>query len=146
MQNMLDSQIGIVFVLSMGFFGSVATSATMEVSAPWVRQPHGHVKVTGAFFTVKNLSSKDDRLMRVSCDLAENVEIHRSSYKDGMMSMEEVSSVPVAAGKSVALKPGSLHIMLMGLKEKLKAGQLVPLTLHFKKAGGVEVKARVKSE
>jgi len=63
-----------------------------------------------------------------------------------VMKMREVEAIELPAGKTVELKPGGLHIMLMGLKAPLKAGSSVPLTLKFEKAGEVSVKLTVATQ
>jgi hypothetical protein len=52
-----------------------------------------------------------------------------------VMKMRPVTGVDIPAGQPVSLAPGGLHIMLMGLKKPLKAGEKFPLTLTFDKAG-----------
>ena len=60
-----------------------------------------------------------------------------------VMRMREVGTIDVPAGGTVELQPGGLHLMLMGLKKPLVAGQAFPLTLRFEKAGAVEVQMKV---
>ena len=62
-----------------------------------------------------------------------------------MMSMQKVDSVDVAPGKDLRFAPGGYHLMLMGLKQPLVAGERFPLTLHFRKAGDVPVEIVVES-
>lgn len=62
----------------------------------------------------------------------------------GMMSMQEVERIPVAAGATVMLKPGSYHVMLMELAKPLTAGEKLTLTLTFQQAGTVTVEAEVR--
>ncbi len=62
----------------------------------------------------------------------------------GMMTMREVDQIPVPAGESVALKPGSYHIMLLDLAAPLEVGSTVTITLTFEKAGEVVVQAQVR--
>ncbi len=63
----------------------------------------------------------------------------------GMMTMQEVASVPVPAGESVSFAPGGYHVMLMELAKPLEVGSSVPLTLTFAKAGEVQVTAEVRA-
>lgn len=77
----------------------------------------------------------DDRLLSVSCACAERVEIHRLVQAADGMSMETASSLAVPRD-GVEIRPGSpLHLMLIGLRAPLAAGQNVPITLHFERAG-----------
>jgi copper(I)-binding protein len=62
-----------------------------------------------------------------------------------VMKMRAVASVDIPPPPATALKPGGYHVMLLDLKEPLAAGQTVPLTLTFEKAGAVDVPARVET-
>jgi hypothetical protein len=77
------------------------------------------------------------------------VEIHEMSMDGTTMRMRAIPALDLPAGKAVDLKPGGYHVMLMDLKQPLKAGETVPLTLVVEGAGGqresVEVKAVVKT-
>ena len=77
--------------------------------------------------------------------LADRVEMHRMSMEGDVMRMRPVESIEVPAGATVALQPGGMHLMLMGLKAPLAAGQRVTLTLQFEKAGEVAVQAAVRA-
>jgi copper(I)-binding protein len=70
--------------------------------------------------------------------------------EDGVMKMRAVDALPLPAGQAVALKPGSYHVMLMGLKQPIKAGETVPLTLTIegddKLRSTVEVKAQARAK
>jgi copper(I)-binding protein len=87
-----------------------------------------------AYMLLHNHTSEDDALMGASSDVAEAVEIHLSQMKaDGTMEMIQQESIALPSDGEVELKPGSYHVMLIGLKQDLKVGDNFPLTLHFKK-------------
>ena len=77
-------------------------------------------------------------------DVAENVELHNVRKKDEMMEMYQVKSIGIDAMGKRELKPGSYHVMLIGLKQPLKAGEEVEVTLNFMHAGAIKVKAPVQ--
>jgi periplasmic copper chaperone A len=86
-----------------------------------------------AYMLLHNHSASDDALIGVSSDIAEAVEIHLSQIKaDGTMEMIKQESISLPVDAEVELKPGSYHVMLIGLKQDLKAGDEFSLTLHFK--------------
>ena len=62
-----------------------------------------------------------------------------------VMRMRAVKAIEVNPGEPVTLKPGGLHVMLMGLKAQLKDGEQFPLTLTFEKAGSVAVDVAVEA-
>jgi periplasmic copper chaperone A len=70
-------------------------------------------------------------------------EMHLSSMKDGVMSMRSLNSVEIGSGAPLSFEPNGRHVMLMGLKRPLKAGEEFPLVLTFANAGPVEVRVRV---
>jgi copper(I)-binding protein len=84
-----------------------------------------------------------DQLIGVSSPVAEKAELHESFSDKGVMKMRPVAALPVAKGQPVTLSPGGYHIMLVHLKQALKEGDVVPLTLTFEKAGAVSTTATV---
>jgi copper(I)-binding protein len=128
---------------------ALATSATAQVtvSDAWVRGTVAGQKATGAFMQLK--SPADTALVAAASPIAKIVEIHEMKMEGGMMKMNAVDKVALPAGKSVDLKPGSYHVMLMDLVKPLKEGDTVPLQLTFEDKSGkksiVDVKAQVKA-
>jgi copper(I)-binding protein len=108
---------------------TVAASAHAQVSVsdPWVRATVPAQKATGAFMQLT--AAKDSRLVQVSAPVAGSVEIHQMEMTDNMMRMRPVDGLDLPAGKTVNLASGGYHIMLMNLKQQLKDGDTVPVTL-----------------
>lgn len=130
----------------LAFAGLVQAQVT--VGEPWVRGTVAGQKATGAFMTLT--SATEAKLVSASSPVAGVVEIHEMSMEGGVMRMGALKSgLPLPAGKAVELKPGGFHVMLMDLKQPVKAGETVPLSLVFegvdKKPQTVEVKAAVKA-
>jgi copper(I)-binding protein len=98
--------------------------------------------------TIANQSDAEDVLKAASTPKAEAVELHQTTMTaDGVMQMRQIKDgLAIEAGKVLALKPGGAHLMLLGLKEGLAAGDTLPLTLEFAKAGAVEVTLTIGSE
>jgi len=111
------------------------------VERAWARATT--INVSAAYATLRNTGAKADRLVSVSSPLARRVEIHNIVEKDGIVSMVPVKAIVVSPGEPSVLRPGGLHIMLMGLKQKLIRGQTIPLTFTFRNAGTVTVNARI---
>jgi copper(I)-binding protein len=99
--------------------------------------------VGGAFVTIANTSGVADRLTGVASPDAAKADLHESLIDNGIMKMRPVSGIDVPAGATVKLAPGGYHIMLMGLKHALVAGEAIQLTLTFAKAGPVTTTARI---
>lgn len=101
-------------------------------------------KTTGAFLEIMNHTSKDVKLLKAESDFADKVEIHNHIMKDGMMKMVEVKSIEIKAGKVLAMKPGSYHVMLIGLKKSLKKGQSAKIKLTFDDGTILHAEAQVR--
>lgn len=100
---------------------------------------------TAAFMVLENTGNEDDRLVSAQSDVASAVEIHLSEMKDGIMSMRPVDGVEIPAGEQVKLEPGGYHVMLIGIIQDLKTGEIVSLQLNFEKAGSVNIEAEVRN-
>lgn len=112
---------------------------TVEVKDAWVRASVPSQKATGAF--MKITAKEDAKLVAASSPVAGVVEVHEMKMEDGIMRMRAVAGgLDLPAGKTVELKSGGYHVMMMDLKTALKKGSTVPLTLVFKDAKGVESK------
>lgn len=123
----------------------LAAASTVEVSQAWSRPaPQGGNGAGYALIT--NTGPAADTLIAVSSPVAARIEIHESMVMGGQAMMHaRPGGLAVPAGATVALKPGGWHMMLMGLKQPLKAGDHYPATLTFKKAGKVTVQFSVQA-
>lgn len=119
--------------LALALFG-VATlaQADVTVSDPWVRGTVPAQRATGAFMRLQ--ADQDLRLVAASSPVAGVAEIHEMVMQDKVMKMRRVDGIALGKGKPLELKPGGYHVMLMDLKQPLKAGEQVPLTLTFEGA------------
>ncbi len=125
--------------------GTVAQAAAPSIAASgaWSRPaPQGG---NGAgFVTLANSGTAGDKLVSVSSPVAGRVEIHESMVMSGQAMMHpRPGGLAVPAGGKAELKPGGWHLMLIGLKQPLKAGESFPATLTFQKAGKVQVRFTV---
>ncbi|HYF09292.1 MAG TPA: copper chaperone PCu(A)C [Acetobacteraceae bacterium] len=120
------------------------TAGDMVITHAWTRA--GGANANGAAFMVlRNRGSQPDRLLSAATPLAQRIELH-SMIRDGdVMRMRPVNEITIAPGQQVALQPGGLHVMLIGLGEALRQGGQVPLTLRFERAGEVRVMLTVEA-
>lgn len=112
--------------------------AAPTVEAAWSR-PAAQGATGGGFMILANPDKSGDALVAAASPIAREVQIHQSSMKNGIASMQRLERVPVAAGGRVTFAPGGYHLMLMGLTQTLKSGDTIPVTLTF--ASGAKVKA-----
>lgn len=121
-----------------------AAAGALRISQPWSRAT-ARAGATGAgFLTIRNTSDQPDRLVGASSPIAPTVELHTHTHVNGVMQMRPVPAIDIPPNGEVTLKPGSLHIMLIGTKEALRQGTTVPLTLRFERAGEVTVALSVQ--
>ena len=123
-----------------------AAHAQVSVASPWIRATVPAQKSTGAFMQIT--SAKDARLVGVSTPVAGIAELHQMEMKGDMMRMHPVDAIDLPAGKAVSLASGAYHVMLQDLKQQLKEGDSVALTLVVeykdKKRESIAIKIPVK--
>jgi copper(I)-binding protein len=143
--NLVRACVVTVLVFAGGAMAQ-SQSQSVTVGAPWVRGTVAGQKATGAFMELT--SSSEVTLVSAASPAAGIVEVHEMKMDDGVMRMRAVSRLALPAGVTVQLKPGSYHVMLMDLKQPLKKGNTVALTLRFehhdKKVETLEVQAEVR--
>ena len=106
---------------------AAVAQAQTSVADAWVRGTVAQQKATGAFMRIT--SAQGGRLVAVQTPLAGVAEIHEMKMEGDVMKMGAVAGLDLPAGKTVELKPGGFHVMLMDLKQTMKDGDTLPLTL-----------------
>lgn len=134
-------------MLALALGALPAARAQIAVEAPWVRATVPQQQTTGAFMQLR--AAQDRRLVAASSPLTPTVELHEMSLQGDVMRMREIPFLELPAGRTVELRPGSHHLMLLNLKAQVKEGQSVPLTLVFEGRDGqresVQVQAPVRA-
>ena len=142
MHNMKPVLLALIF-LCAGFSVAIADeikAGDLVITQAWSRATPKGAKTGGAYLTVENKGSTPDRLLGGSADAAGKVEIHEMAMANGVMKMRPVDKgLEIDPGKTVKLSPGGYHVMLTDLKNPLKQGDKLPITLEFEKAGKVTV-------
>ena len=119
------------------------TSGSLKIDHPHSRPTAPSQSIGGGYLKLVNTGPSADRLMSASTPVAQSVQLHTMKMEGDVMRMREVGSIDIPAGQTVELQPGGMHLMLMGLKAPLVAGQRFPLKLTFEKAGDVTVDVTV---
>ncbi|MDO9091152.1 MAG: copper chaperone PCu(A)C [Rubrivivax sp.] len=132
----------------IALLGCSAAQAQTTVADPWVRGTVAQQRATGLFAQIT--SAKGGRFVSASSPVAGVVEIHEMAMHGNVMKMRALpNGLELPAGKAVDLKPGGYHVMLLDLKQQMKAGDTVPVTLVFegadKKRETVEIQAPVRA-
>jgi copper(I)-binding protein len=112
----------------------------LKISAPWARATPKGAPVGGGYLTITNMGSEPDRLIGGSTVICKRVEVHEMKMDKGIMKMREMANgLEIKPGQTVTLDPEGYHIMFVGMKQPLKKGEHVKVSLQFAKAGKVDV-------
>nr|WP_321432087.1 copper chaperone PCu(A)C [uncultured Campylobacter sp.] len=131
------------FVLSIVSIAAVF-GADVEIDGAYARARIPNVPNSAAFFVIKNNSDKDIAITSANSDIAEKNELHTHIEENKMMKMMKIEKLVVPAKSSLELKSGGDHVMLMGLKKELKAGDEINLELSFSDGDKKSIKVPVK--
>lgn len=135
-----------ILFAAAALLASAAAVAQTSVTDAWVRGTVAGQKATGAFMQIKH--PRGAALVGASSPVAGVVEIHEMRMEQDVMRMRAIPKLDLPANRAVELKPGGYHVMLMELKQPLKKGDVVPITLTVQGSDGktesVEVRAQVR--
>ena len=112
---------------------------------PWARATMTPMQAGAVYLAIVNDGAGADRLLGASTPVAAMAMLHRSVDDGGVARMVAAGEIDIAAGGSVVLEPGGLHLMLTGLGAPLVDGETFALTLRFARAGDVEVTVEVEN-
>jgi len=137
----LASALTIAAALSLGHAEAHEIKfGNLVIHHPWSRQSPAAADVAAGFMTITNNGKVDDRLVKATAEISKTAQIHDMTMVGDVMKMQELpDGIVIPAGATVKLKPKSLHIMFMGLKEQVMEGEEFTGTLTFEKAGTVTV-------
>lgn len=142
--------IGFVAAAAMLFAGAAFAhhyeKGDLFIQHPWSRATPKSAEVGGGYLKIKNNGESDDALLSVTSPITDRIEIHEMSMDNNVMKMREIKGpLTIPAHKEVEFSPNGLHIMFMKLKNPFVKGESFPATLHFQKAGNIDVKFIIDS-
>ncbi len=123
---------------------AAAESAVLDVETPYARAVPPGQPNSAMFAVLTNTGEEPLALVAAESDSAGTVELHTHTMADGMMQMRKIERIELPPGERVELKPGGLHVMLIGLVEQLKPGMKVPVTLVIDDGRRIEITAPVR--
>lgn len=129
-------------ILAPGAIQAQTADPAINIKDAWVRTTVPGQRGTGAY--MKITAKEGARLVGASTPVAGITEVHEMKMDGDVMKMRGLPGLELPAGKTVELKPGGLHVMLMDLKAALPKDSTVPLTLVFRDAQGVESRMELK--
>ena len=136
----------LVAILALPAFALDYKLGAIEIGHPWSRATPPTAESGGGFLAITNTGTTPDRLIAVKSPAADKVEIHEMKMDGNIMRMREVEKgIEIPPGATVELKPGSFHVMFMGLRAPFAKDAKVPLTLVFEKAGSIDVDLMVQA-
>lgn len=115
----------------------------LSVTSAWARATPPGANTGAAYVTIENHGSESDRLISASSPSAGSVSIHETVEQNGVASMRPVETPAVPAGGTLAMAPGGMHLMLMGLTTSLAEGGTAQLTLVFETSGAVDLQIEI---
>ena len=115
----------------------------LTIGHPYARATVAGQPTGGGYMKLVN-GGPADRLVSVSADVSSSVELHEMKMESDVMRMRQVDAIALQSGQTVELKPGGYHLMFVGLKAPLKAGESFPMKLKFEKAGEVTVDVKIE--
>jgi len=141
----------LLLAVMLSVLAGAATAQTfiggsIEISNAWARATPKGSQVGGAYMTITNKGTDDDRLIGGTSPVAGQLQVHQMSMDKGVMMMRPAAGgLEIKAGQSMQFRPDSFHLMLFGLKQPLTQGERVRATLEFAKAGKIDVEYVVAS-
>lgn len=120
-----------------------AADTEISVSASYVRLVPPGTPTSAAFMKIQNNGSVERKLIRAESTIAKAVELHNHINDNGMMKMRQIKEIAIPAKGETSLKPGSYHVMLIDLKQALKEGEKVALTLVFDDGSSQKIEAPI---
>jgi copper(I)-binding protein len=125
------------------FLGGAAQAAPLTVTEPWVRATVATQSATGMFMTLH--AQEALRVVAARSPVARQVEFHEMTMEQDVMRMRARPALVLKAGQTLALRPGSWHVMLLGLSAPVVAGQTVPVRLTIETQAGVRSEVVVQA-
>jgi periplasmic copper chaperone A len=121
-------------------------AGALEIANPWSRATPKGATVAAGYMKITNTGTEPDRLVGGSSDVGTGFQLHEMSMEKGVAKMRPLKNgLEIKPGQAVELAPSSFHIMFVGLKRPLAAGDHIKATLMFEKAGSVDVEYDVQA-
>jgi copper(I)-binding protein len=143
-RRMLLAILPLAMLSALPALAQTAPAGDIVIEKPWARAAI-QGGTGGAFLTIRNTGSQADRLLSASSPLPRLTEVHTTMREGDVMRMAPVGALEIPAGGTVALQPGGLHIMLVGLSQAIRPGETLTLTLNFEHAGAITLQVPVQA-
>ena len=138
------ASICLLFTLISSALSQTAEIGKLSISGAYSRETVAGQTVGAGFLKIKNTGAAD-RLISATASIGTEVQLHTMAMEGNVMKMSQVTGIEIPADGSVELTPGGMHLMIMGIKSPLKAGDTVKIKLRFTNSGEVEVNFPIQS-
>jgi periplasmic copper chaperone A len=119
---------------------ATAELGALKLTDGWLKIMVPGAKVAGGYLTIENTGTEADRLVALKTAFAKKNEIHEMAMNNDVMTMRPLADgLDIPAGETVILKPGSFHLMFMGVTDPIEANEENEITLVFEKAGEITI-------
>jgi periplasmic copper chaperone A len=122
----------------------MASIGTIAIHDAWARASLGQIGTSAVYMTLEARGDQGDRLVAAASPVAASAELHTHIMEGGVARMRPAAAIEIAPGEPTVLEPGGLHIMLVGLGERLVEGDTVPLSLTFEDSGTTELEVPIR--
>ena len=136
----------LVFIANLFLISSANAASSIKIENTWSPDAPPVVKVMAGYMKIHNLSNKDIKIQSAKSGLFNKVEIHLTQIKNGMTKMVKQENLNIKAKNHVELKPGGLHMMLMGKLKPISKGSTIPITLTFDNGEVINISLKVKNK
>ena len=137
-------KIPFMLILEAVLLTACGAEKGIEVHKVWMR-PAAQGENEAVYFVMHNHASETDELTGVTSDAAQAVELDETTVVNDVAGMKKIESVPVEAFAEIEFAPRGYHVMLIGLKQDLKLGDEIEITLHFKNQEDITIKVPVQN-
>ncbi|CUU88747.1 copper chaperone PCu(A)C [Campylobacter hyointestinalis] len=128
------------FMLSAALVAVFAFGADIDVNGAFAKATPPNAQNSAAFMTITNNTDQNISLVSASNSVSKFTELHTHVSENGMKKMIQIPQIDIPAKSSVELKPGGLHIMMIGLSKAVNPGDKVDLTLNFSNGKSIDLK------
>jgi len=135
-----------LFILSLLFIGTANAASSLKIENAWSPEAPPVTKVMAGYMKIHNLGGTDVKILSAKSSLFENIEIHLTEMKNGMMRMVKQENLNIKAKDHIELKPGGLHMMLIGKLKPIKSDSVIPLTISFDNGETISINLEVKTD
>jgi hypothetical protein len=144
LRNVAAISAAICSLAGLAWAEQMATSGPIAIHDAWARASLGQTGTSAVYMILEASGDRGDRLISAASPVAGSAELHTHLLEGAVAKMRPVAAIEVAPGAPTVLEPGGLHIMLVGLGEKLVEGETLPLSLTFEDAGTIELEVPIR--